>query len=156
MKPDIKDAIIALCGHQVYSGGQINKFVLSKIIFHDADIRNKLLNIISNNVKTEYEDFHINSKAPYTIFESGIIFERNISDRFDRIIGVIADKTKRIERVKNRSGLTEKQIESIINTQFSEIKTIEHSDFIVNTNDESTTESQCLTIHNQLINGNNN
>jgi dephospho-CoA kinase len=154
--PRVKQQIIDLFGEQIYENNKINKKLLSNKIFSNSFDMDKLMEIVSVGVREEYYNFHNTSKSPFTIFESGIIFERKIEKIFDKIICVSTPLLKRIEYLQLERGLTQDVIRNIIKNQFTTEEIERRSDFIIYNDNKHDVEKQCLTIYQKLIDGKNN
>jgi len=154
--PRVKQEIIGLFGEQIYENNKINKKLLSNKIFSNPLDMDKVMKIVSIGVREEYDNFHNTSKSPFTIFESGIIFERKIENLFDKIICVSTPLLKRIEYLQSERGLTQDAIRNIIKNQFTTEEIERRSDFIIYNDDKHDVEKQCLTIYQKLIDGKNN
>lgn len=150
LKPQIKSQVIQLLGNEVYSEDKINKEKIASIIFNDKEKNDRLLQILSSNIRKEYDEFHKSSTATFTIFESGIIFERKIEHLFDHVICVITnDQKTRREKIKQRSGLTDEQINQVIANQLSDEELKLKSDYFI-INDYKSVSEQCQTIYNSI------
>jgi dephospho-CoA kinase len=65
------------------------------------------------------------------ILESAIIFEKDVSEMFDVIITVVADKQTRLKRTMLRDGLSEEMVLAKMNNQFSDDYKIKNSEIII-------------------------
>jgi dephospho-CoA kinase len=81
-----------------------------------------------------------NSEEPYVILESAILFETNSHTNFDIIIGVVAEKTIRVDRVMKRDKISIADVINKMNNQLSEMDIIRKSSFII-VNDRDTVMS---------------
>ncbi|KGN81330.1 hypothetical protein HW49_04100 [Porphyromonadaceae bacterium COT-184 OH4590] len=129
--------ISLLFGEKSYIEGKLNRQLLAEQVFVSADKLHKLNNIVHSAV---IDDFHRwvedqNNKA--VVFESAIIFENHLEEHFDTTIAVISPKRLRLERVKHRSGLSNKEILNRIANQASNRTLREKADFIIVNNEKS-------------------
>ncbi len=134
---DIIARISLLFGDRSYTEGKLNRRFLAEQVFVSADKLRKLNDIVHSAV---IDDFHRwaesqNNKA--VIFESAIIFENHLESHFDTTIAVISPKKLRIERVKRRSGLSDKEILNRIANQASNHTLREKADFVIVNNEKS-------------------
>lgn len=134
---DIIARISLLFGDKSYTEGKLNRRFLAEQVFVSADKLRKLNDIVHSAV---IDDFHRwaesqNNKA--VIFESAIIFENHLESHFDTTIAVISPKKLRIERVKRRSGLSDKEILNRIANQASNHTLREKADFVIVNNEKS-------------------
>ncbi len=134
---DIIARISLLFGDRSYTEGKLNRRFLAEQVFVSADKLRKLNDIVHSAV---IDDFHRwaesqNNKA--VIFESAIIFENHLESHFDTTIAVISPKKLRIERIKRRSGLSDKEILNRIANQASNHTLREKADFVIVNNEKS-------------------
>ena len=99
-----------------------------------------------------------NEHLPYTLFESAILIEYDLTNSFDKIILVEADMETRIERVILRNHVTREEVLERINNQSNEYKIKDLAEFIITNNDKVYNEELLLErvtkIHKQIINDN--
>ncbi len=134
---DIIARISLLFGDRSYTEGKLNRRFLAEQVFVSADKLRKLNDIVHSAV---IDDFHRwaesqNNKA--VIFESAIIFENHLESHFDTTIAVISPKKLRLERVKRRSGLSDKEILNRIANQASNHTLRAKADFVIVNNEKS-------------------
>ncbi len=129
---------------------KINRKEISRIVFNDKEKLNRLTNTITPLVLEEI--IKRAKKFEGTVFvEVPILFEKGYQSAFNNVIIVKRDKNKRIESVKVRSNLTEKEVIDRINNQFD----YENSDLspfitVINDNDESALKEKLLQIAKSL------
>ncbi|MDO4726400.1 MAG: dephospho-CoA kinase [Porphyromonadaceae bacterium] len=144
--------ISLLFGEKSYIEGKLNRQLLAEQVFVSADKLHKLNNIVHSAV---IDDFHRwvedqNNKA--VVFESAIIFENHLEEHFDTTIAVISPKRLRLERVKHRSGLSNKEILNRIANQASNRTLREKADFIIVNNEKSAVIPQIEFILRHILN----
>lgn len=144
--------ISLLFGEKSYIEGKLNRQLLAEQVFVSADKLHKLNNIVHSAI---IDDFHRwvedqNNKA--VVFESAIIFENHLEEHFDTTIAVISPKRLRLERVKHRSGLSNKEILNRIANQASNRTLREKADFIIVNNEKSAVIPQIEFILRHILN----
>ena len=102
-------------------------------IAFDTDAKfESLIDLIEFELFEGYEKFRNKYKdKQYTIFHSSIIFEKNWSKKFDRVISVFSTKEDRIYRYKNLTGDNLQTIHAIFSREIDEIKKNQSSDFVI-------------------------
>ena len=102
-------------------------------IAFDTDAKfESLIDLIEFELFEGYEKFRNKYKdKQYTIFHSSIIFEKNWSKKFDRVISVFSPKEDRIYRYKNLTGDNLQTIHAIFSREIDEIKKNQSSDFVI-------------------------
>lgn len=115
----------------------LNRKALAKKAFSSKE-NTALLNSITHPailslVKNEIEE---NARLGNTkiIYDAPQLFESGSDILCDKIVCVIAQKEKRIERVKNRDNLSKTDIENRISVQYSDEFFTEKSDYVIENN----------------------
>ncbi len=148
----VKQQILQLLGHEAYSNNKLNTKYISKIVFNDKIMLNRLNAIVHPAVYADAEDwFKQHQNENYVLYESALLLANGKTNLVDKVILVIADDEIRINRVMNRDQADRKSVLERLNNQLSQEKQLAFADFIVNNNqDYSQIEFQVLSIHNQL------
>lgn len=150
-KEEVKEKLIKEFGSIIYKNNEINKDLLKQIVYDtDKTSKTKLVDIVHLYVFEDYKIFldkHQNCK--YTILESAILFENNLTNYFDKIVSVISNKDVRIDRIIKRSNLTLDEINIRMNCQYSDEFIIKNSDYIIYNNDSL--DEQIMNINSILI-----
>ena len=102
-------------------------------IAFDTDAKfESLLDLIEFELFEGYEKFRNKHKdKQYTIFHSSIIYEKNWSKKFDRVICVFTPKQDRINRYKSLTDDNLQTIHDIFSREMNEIQKNQSSDFII-------------------------
>lgn len=148
--PEIRAELTALLGAQAYTEqGMDRKYVASKV-FHDKDLLAAVNAIIHPRVAVHFQEWLEKQQAPYVIKEAAILFESGSYKSCDLIILVTAPKSIRIERVKARDQISEAEITSRIENQWSDEKKRKLADMTIENIDLSNTQRQVHRIHSML------
>ena len=151
LKPSVKEAVVKQLGEEVLNNDKVDMDILRKILFSDKAKLDAITNIIHPSLMEDYENFcKQHNTHYYCLFESAIIFERNLSYLFDRIITVVADKEERIKRVMARNNATREEVVERINLQLSDEYKIAKSNIIIRNNGEDL-QSQIIQIHRDIV-----
>jgi len=154
---DVKNSIVKAFGIDVVDNNDdINLTALAQIVFSNQSQLNILSDILQPYILDDFKYFcQQNSHRKYCIFESAIIYERQLSHLFDKMIVVIADKEERIKRVMERNSLTRDEVLQKMNCQLEndDEDRIKKSDFIIynNTDSDDNLYEKVYKIHSQLI-----
>ena len=115
----------------------IDKNIISKIIFENKQIRKKLELYIFKIVRKKRSDFIKQEKEKKTrliFIDIPLLFENNLEKQFHKVISIIASKQVRLKRLKKTRKMTETQFKNIIKSQTSDVIRKNKSDYILYNN----------------------
>ena len=130
----------------------IDKKIISKIIFENKQIRKKLELYIFKIVRKKRSDFIKQEKQKKTrliFIDIPLLFENNLEKQFNKVISIIASKQVRLKRLKKTRKMTENQFKNITRSQTSDVIRKKKSDYVIYNN--STLKDYKIKI-NKLIN----
>ena len=130
----------------------IDKNIVSKIIFENKQIRKKLELYIFKIVRKKRSDFIKQEKEKKTrliFIDIPLLFENNLEKQFHKVISIIASKQVRLKRLKKTRQMTETQFKNIVKSQTSDVIRKKKSDYIIYNN---STLKDYKTKINKLIN----
>lgn len=108
------DRIREVFGEKVFKpDGSLDREALGKIVFSDPEELEQLELILhpAIQVLAEQERERLVGEGHVAgFYDVPLLFEKNLRERFDKVICVYASPKMQIERVKKRSGLTRAQI----------------------------------------------
>ena len=130
----------------------INRELIRKLIFNDSDVKSKLENIIHPIVRSGIETFIKNKKSDYCIIVVPLIFEKNSSKIYDRILVIDCDVDVQISRTSKRDNQTKSDIKNIVNKQASREQRLSIADeVIVNNGSLDLLRNEVLKIHKKYL-----
>ena len=115
----------------------IDKKIISKIIFENKQIRRKLELYIFKTVRKKRSDFIKKEKQKKTkliFIDIPLLFENNLEKQFNKVISIIASKRVRLKRLKKTRKMTENQFKNIIRSQTSDVIRKKKSDYVIYNN----------------------
>ncbi len=115
----------------------IDKKIISKIIFENKQIRKKLELYIFKIVRKKRSDFIKKEKQKKTkliFIDIPLLFENNLEKQFNKVISIISPKRKRLKRLKKTRKMTENQFKNIIRSQTSDVIRKKKSDYVIYNN----------------------
>ena len=145
----MKKEIIDLFGPAAYENGTLNRVYLASRVFSDQALLTSLNAIVHPAVFKElviWSQNESNRRAPYLIQESAILFEEDLTARFQAIILVVAKPETRIARVMNRDKVTREKVMERMNRQWVDEKKIPLSDFVIYNDGEQSLLRQVMDI----------
>ena len=115
----------------------IDKKIISKIIFENKQIRKKLELYIFKIVRKKRSDFIKKEKQKKTkliFIDIPLLFENNLEKQFNKVISIIASKRVRLKRLKKTRKMTENQFKNIARSQTSDVIRKKKSDYVIYNN----------------------
>tara|TARA_B100001059_G_scaffold101455_1_gene101208 strand:+ start:663 stop:1241 length:579 start_codon:yes stop_codon:yes gene_type:complete len=146
----VKELLIKNFGDDSFIDGELNKKLISKIIFNNKSKLDLINSIVHPFVYQDYKSWLLIQNASYTIYESAIIYENNSMHKFDKIIGVISDNKLKISRLLKR-GMNMKSITNIMKNQTDDLEIIKISDFLIYNNLNNNLTNEVMKIHSNML-----
>ena len=115
----------------------IDKKIISKIIFENKQIRKKLELYIFKIVRKKRSDFikkEKQKKKKLIFIDIPLLFENNLEKQFNKVISIIASKQVRLKRLKKTRKMTENQFKNITRSQTSDVIRKKKSDYVIYNN----------------------
>ena len=115
----------------------IDKKIISRIIFENKQIRKKLELYIFKIVRKKRSDFIKKEKQKKTqliFIDIPLLFENNLEKQFNKVISIIATKQVRLQRLKKTRKMTENQFKNITRSQTSDVIRKKKSDYVIYNN----------------------
>lgn len=148
---ELRQAIIESFGKDAYTNEVLNRKYISSIVFSDP-LKLELLNsIVHPATKKDGEHWMSRQKTAYAIHEAALIFEANVSDRLDYVIGVSSPQELRIKRAMERDQVTRKEIVTRMTKQLDEEIKMSKCDFVVINDEQQLLIPQVLELHEKLV-----
>ena len=119
------------------SKNNIDKKIISKIIFENKQIRKKLELYIFKIVRKKRSDFikqERQKKTRLIFIDIPLLFENNLEKKFNKVISIIASKKVRLKRLKKTRKMTENQFKNITRSQTSDVIRKKKSDYVIYNN----------------------
>jgi dephospho-CoA kinase len=150
---ELKNHIISAFGSESYKDGKLDRKYLGNIVFSNTEKLALLNSFVHPATLYDASIWMAKQKTPYAVKEAALIFEANLEDYFDYIIGVTAPEFIRLERVKLRDQFSEEHIFQRIHQQMDETIKMSRCDFVVVNDGIEALLPQVLKIHNTLLSG---
>ena len=115
----------------------IDKRIVSKIIFENKQIRKRLELYIFKIVRKKRSDFIKQEKQKKTrliFIDIPLLFENSLEKQFNKVISIIASKQVRLKRLKKTRKMTENQFKNITRSQTSDVIRKKKSDYVIYNN----------------------
>lgn len=150
---EVKHALTSRFGARVYlETGELNKNLLSQLIFSDESNRDYINRIVHKAVREDIKEIKKNTKGIFFI-ETAIPMTGKIDQFCDQIWIVEASEKTRIERVEKRDKINKEEILKRIEAQRSELEGLENEEVLrLKNNAESPLLREILKLTNRLNN----
>ena len=122
-------------GKTIFKDGQLQRKILSNLIFNDKKKLNKLNSLVHPYVKESFDFWCKNQNSNIIVKEAAILYESKSHLNLDAVICVSAPFELRVKRIEERDQLNKSAINKIIDNQMSQEKKEQLSDYII-INDE--------------------
>jgi len=152
LDPAVIHDIIEIAGNRILDKQQqIDRRILAEILFSNPELLSAVNHIIHPRVMKDYLQWSkMQNQAPFTLFESAIIFEHGLETNFDKIINVDCPENIAIMRAAKRDHQTEEQIKSRLAHQMNSKIKNQKADFVIYTDDRHSVVAQVLSIYTEL------
>lgn len=150
----VRHSLMQTFGKEVYfEDGSLNRELLGKRVFSDADELKKLNAIVHPAVIKDGEDWAAAQTSIYSVKEAPLLFESGSYKAMDFNILVVSPLELRIERVMQRDKVDRQEVLRRINKQMPEEEKEKLSDCIVYNDDEHSLIEQVMELHQKFIQG---
>jgi dephospho-CoA kinase len=147
----LKAQIIDAFGPEVYQSGKLDRTLLAKLVFGDTQKLNILNSIVHPATMLDAAQWIKRQRAPYVIKETAILFEAGLEKNYDRIIGVTAPQSLRMQRVLARDHSSVEKILQRMKQQMDEQEKMSRCHFVINNDGIKAILPQVLAIHEELL-----
>jgi dephospho-CoA kinase len=152
---EVRKEIINLLGKESYLNNfTLNRKFIAQKIFNQKELLSKLNEIVHTAVRQDAEIWskNIPQEGGYYLRESAILFETGIYKQLHINILVVAPEKLRIQRIKNRDGLSGEDITLRMKNQWSDEQKLKLTDFVIINDGKNFLIPQILKIHRTLKN----
>lgn len=116
----IVEGLKQLFGDAAYIDGSLNRAYIAEQIFRDESKRVAMNNLVHPAVRKDFKDWVEAQQSEMVFQESALLFETGNYRSFDAVFLVGASEAIRMQRVKERDGLTDEQVVSRFKAQMPE------------------------------------
>ena len=124
---------------QTGNGLVLDRRAMADLVFRDSDVKEAYDELVHGEIIAVIDEKIAQLRgtdARGILLDAPLLFEANINDRCDVVILVTADMDKRIDRVSARDDADEDDIRDRINSQMTDDRKAEFSDFVVDNSGE--------------------
>ncbi len=130
----------------------VNKKVLSSLIFNDLNKLRLLEDFIHPQVSAKFDEWYQKqNSAPYVLYEAAILFETGRYTSLDKTILVTAPEKTRLQRIVHRDKLDETEIRNRMSRQWDDNRKSALADFVLENIEWPETLASIEKIHQTLL-----
>ena len=149
--PGIRDRINSIAGKDLYSGGELDRMELARLIFNRPEMLKSVNAVVHPVVLQIFSKWADESDAPYVIMEAAVLFESKADTYVDRVVSISAPVEERIARVMGRNELSREQVIERIKNQLEDDEREEQSYYVINNADNEMIIPEILKIHEDML-----
>jgi len=146
----IRRKLIELLGEDAYGTNGLNSAYVANCIFNNAELLQRVNQIIHPKVKTHFKRWVKKQKGPYCIKEAAILFENGSFKDCDYTILITAPMDVKMKRLLQRDNTTEEAIRSRMKNQWDDTKKSKLANSIIENIELDKTKKAVLTLHHKL------
>ena len=154
-QPDVRDKLMQRFGSDFYlSDTELNRKLIADLIFHDETAQHDLEAILYPALFVDFAQWMTNQNAPYVLFESALVFEKRLENRFDAVVMVSASESTRLRRVMEREHCNEAAVRARMAKQWPEEGKRLLSDYVIwheNDDEDDALLRQITQIHSLIL-----
>jgi len=147
----LRSAITNIFGEQAYENNMLNRKYISSLVFSDPVKLQQLNQLVHPATKKDGEAWMKQQTSPYAIHEAALIFEAQVSDRLDYVIGVSSPIELRIKRAIERDKVSREEVLKRLDQQLDEELKMSKCDFVLINDEQQLLIPQVLELHGKLI-----
>jgi dephospho-CoA kinase len=148
----IISSIKEVFGDDIYVNDLLNRKRVAELVFSNPNLLEILNSIVHPAVKEYFNNWVLKYQSrSLVVEEAAILFESGTYKNLDKIVVVTAPLELRINRVKERDGVSREAILNRINSQFSQDELIKRADYIIENDGVQLILPQIVAIINDLL-----
>ncbi len=132
--PALAEIQVTFGGHLVDDAGCLDRVALRGIVFDNPEQRRRLEAILHPRIRQAMEAWLSEQHAPYAVLVIPLLFETGQTTLADRVLVVDCELARQIDRVSERDGLSERQIQQILEAQVDRETRLRGADDVIENN----------------------
>lgn len=148
---ELKEKVMSHFGTHIYKDGKLDRAELGKLVFNDKEQLNILNSFVHPATIKHSEEWAARQTSPYVLKEAALLFESESFHYLDRIIGVFAPQSLRIQRVMKRDNVTREEVVARINKQIDENIKMRLCDYVIHNDEQQLVIPQVLSLHQTIM-----
>lgn len=148
---ELKEKLLLAFGEETYINGALNRPYLSALVFNNPEKLLLLNSLVHPATIADADKWMQQQTTYYSLKEAALLFESGANKHVDKVIGVYAPISLRLQRVMQRDNISEEAVKARIDKQMNEDKKMELCDYIINNDEQKLVITQVLKIHKRLL-----
>ena len=133
----VNQAVVEAFGDRVRAAdGTIDRTVLGEVVFNNPQARERLNSIVHPAVIQKQKDWldELSSREPDAvgIVDAALMIEVGTYRNYEKLIVVVCSPDEQRKRLRQRSGLSDEQIEARIRSQMPMEEKAKYADYVIN------------------------
>lgn len=130
--PEVKARIVARLGEDCYlPDGGLNKRFLAHLLFSDPGALAFVEQTLYPVLNDRFAEWADRQEAPFVLYESALIFEKQLETMFDAVIVVVASEDTRVRRVMLRDHCSEEEVRQRMALQLPESEKALRANYVI-------------------------
>lgn len=136
------------------SEGKLNNQHIAGIVFNNSTELAKLNKLVHPAVFRAFDEWlaGVPEYTRYIIKEAALLFESGSYKMCDKSILVTAPLEVKLQRVMERDGTSEAQVQARIDKQMSDEEKVKMADFLIKNDESQSVILQVMELHHQILN----
>ena len=130
-QPALAEIVARFGTEMLGENGNLDRTRLRKTVFSDPGLRRQLEAILHPRIRERAEALTEQVKGPYCVLVIPLLVETSGDYPLDRILVIDSPRELQVERIAARDGLSESEIEAILETQASREQRLAIADDII-------------------------
>lgn len=141
MNDEIRQELEKTFGNRIfYRDGKLNRKLLANIAFADEAKTERLNRIVHpqmvSSIVSLVEEIRESQKYSIILVDAVLIYELSLEHMFDAVVVVASKMNQRLERIRKRDNLSDKEIIDRINKQIPIDDKMQWADYLIENNDD--------------------
>ncbi|OJV55264.1 MAG: dephospho-CoA kinase [Bacteroidetes bacterium 43-16] len=145
--PEVREQLTEAFGASIFKEGKLDRAALSKLVFNDKALLEKLNGIVHPAVKKYGNLWMEQQSSAYVVKEAALFFESGSAKDMDIMIGVSAPEALRLKRAMDRDNSGEADVRKRMSNQMDEAEKMSRCDYIVYNDEQHSLIEQIVHLH---------
>jgi dephospho-CoA kinase len=146
----LRAELLKAFGGRTFENGILNRAYLAGIVFGNPEKLALLNKMVHPRTIKDAHEWMEKQTTPYAIKEAALVFETDVWQKLDVVIGVSAPYDLRLKRAMMRDHSSKETVESIMGKQMNEEEKMKRCDFVIYNDELQLLIPQVIELHKKL------